>query len=160
MHEPAMIRAWAVLALASVAAVCAWPTSTDRQAADPKAVVRGYMEELLNERNWDKWDEYFSETVQFNETNISKDSVMAMSASLRSAFPDMQLSIEDQIAEGDKVATRVVFRGTHQGDFNGIPPTGRLVEYAGIAIDRIVDGKVVQMWHVANSSDIHRQLTN
>src|SRR5262249_59810614 len=70
---------------------------------------------------------------------------------MRGAFPDFRLTIEDQIAEGDKVVTRVTFSGTHSGEFRGIAPTGKQVKYSGIAIDRIVDGKVVEMWHVAET---------
>jgi steroid delta-isomerase-like uncharacterized protein len=65
---------------------------------------------------------------------------------LRQAFPDLQITVEDQIAEGDKVATRWRGRGTHQGDFLGIPSTGRPMEIAGITIFRLADGKIVESW--------------
>src|SRR5919202_3402005 len=57
------------------------------------------------------------------------------------AFPDLHTTVEDLIAEGDKVARRLTSRGTHQGEFMGIPPTGKQVSVTGIAIDRIKDGK-------------------
>jgi predicted ester cyclase len=66
--------------------------------------------------------------------------------------------VEDQIAEGDKVVTRVTFHGTHQGQFNGIAPTGKQVKWSGIAMDRIADGKVVEMWHVQNTTGLLQQL--
>ena len=59
-----------------------------------------------------------------------------------SAFSDFQHTIEDQITEGDKVATRLTASGVHTGDFLGVPPTGKRVTMTGIAIRRIVDGKV------------------
>jgi predicted ester cyclase len=68
----------------------------------------------------------------------------SMLRSMRGAFPDFHLTIEDQIAEGNKVITRVTFRGTHRGDYRGIAPTGKQIKYSGIAIDRIVDGKVAR----------------
>jgi predicted ester cyclase len=77
---------------------------------------------------------------------------------IRSAFPSHHLSVEDQIAEGDKVVTRVTFHGTHQGQFNGIAPTGKQVKWSGIAMDRIADGKVVEMWHVQNTTGLLQQL--
>jgi len=77
---------------------------------------------------------------------------------MRGAFPDFHLTIEDQIAEGNKVITRVTFRGTHQGDYRGIAPTGKQIKYSGIAIDRIVDGKVVEMWHVADTCGMLQQI--
>jgi len=60
----------------------------------------------------------------------------------RNAFPNVQMSVEDQIAEGDMVMTRWIGSGTHQGDLMGIAPTGNRVTVAGTSIERIVDGKV------------------
>ena len=62
------------------------------------------------------------------------------------AFPDGQFVVEDLIAEGDKVVARVTFRGTHQGEFMGMPPTGKQVSFTGIEIDRIEDDKFVETW--------------
>ncbi len=62
------------------------------------------------------------------------------------AFPDMHLTIEDQIAEGDRVVTRWTMRGTHRGELMGLPPTGQQVTVGGISIDRIAGGKVVEHW--------------
>ena len=64
----------------------------------------------------------------------------------RSAFPDMQLTVEDQIAEADKVVTRWRGEMTHSGDLAGVPPTGRRVAINGITIDRFEDGKIVEAW--------------
>jgi len=60
------------------------------------------------------------------------------------AFPDMKMSIEELIAKGDKVVLRFVCRGTHTGEFEGIPATGKQVEYGGIIIFRIENGKIVE----------------
>ncbi len=65
---------------------------------------------------------------------------------LREAFPDMQVTVEDQIAEGDKVVTRWTCRGTHKGEFQGMPPTGKQMTMTGITIFRIADGKLVEGW--------------
>jgi predicted ester cyclase len=64
----------------------------------------------------------------------------------RIAFPDLELTIEDQVAEGDEVVTRFTARGTHRGELMGIPPTGRKVVVTGISIDRLVNGKTVESW--------------
>jgi steroid delta-isomerase-like uncharacterized protein len=64
----------------------------------------------------------------------------------RNAFPEIQMTVEDLIAEGDKVVTRWTARGTHQGELMGIPPSGNPVEVTGITIDRIEGGKVVETW--------------
>jgi predicted ester cyclase len=64
----------------------------------------------------------------------------------RSAFPDMRLSVEDQVAEGDKVVTRWSAEMTHLGELGGAAPTGNRVTISGITIDRFEDGKVVEAW--------------
>jgi steroid delta-isomerase-like uncharacterized protein len=63
-----------------------------------------------------------------------------------SAFPDLSHTIEDQIAEGDKVVTRATDRGTHRGELMGIPPTGKQFSVTGINIIRIERGKIVEEW--------------
>ncbi|MGD9894224.1 MAG: ester cyclase [Dehalococcoidia bacterium] len=67
-------------------------------------------------------------------------------AMLRSAFPDLQVTIEDLIAEADRVVARLTMRGTHDGDFRGRTPTGRPVTWTGIVIYRLRDGRVVEQW--------------
>jgi predicted ester cyclase len=62
------------------------------------------------------------------------------------AFPDLRLTVEDIFSEGDMVAARVAFRGTHRGEFQGIPPTDKEVAFSSIEIDRMVDGKVEEHW--------------
>ncbi len=62
------------------------------------------------------------------------------------AFPDLRLTVEDIFSEGDMVATRVAFRGTHRGEFQGIPPTDKEVAFSSIEINRMVDGKVQEHW--------------
>jgi predicted ester cyclase len=64
----------------------------------------------------------------------------------RSAFPDVQYTVEDQIAEGDRVVTRWTARGTHKGELMGIPPTGKQAVVTGISISRFVGGKAVEGW--------------
>jgi len=79
-------------------------------------------------------------------------------AEVRRAFPNYHGTNEIQIAEGDMVANRFVFYGTHQGKFMGIAPTGREVRFTGLAIDRIVDGKIVENWIEGNLEDLLRQI--
>jgi len=64
----------------------------------------------------------------------------------RTAFPDVHFTVEDQIAEGDRVVTRWTARGTHQDAFMGIPPTGKQAMVTGISITRVASGKVVEGW--------------
>jgi steroid delta-isomerase-like uncharacterized protein len=71
---------------------------------------------------------------------------------LRGAFPDLQLKVEDQIAEGDTVVTRWVASGTHRGSFYGVPPSGRQGSMSGITLERMVDGMSQECW--TNSDDL------
>ncbi len=64
----------------------------------------------------------------------------------REAFPDMQVTVEDLVAEGNRVAARVTMRGTHQGVFQGLAPTGKRVEVRAMDMFRISDGKIVEHW--------------
>ena len=68
-------------------------------------------------------------------------------AMYRDAFPDLRITIEDQIAEGDKVVTRWTGTGTHQGEVLGIPASGKTSTITGIGIDRFEDGKIVEAWN-------------
>lgn len=79
-------------------------------------------------------------------------------AMFRTAFPDFQITLEDMIAEGDKVATRVTGRGTHKGEFQGIPPTGKQVTVAGIDIIRCAGGKCVERWGAFDNLGMMQQL--
>src|SRR3712207_2326253 len=79
-------------------------------------------------------------------------------AEIRQAFPDYRGTSEIQIAEGDMVANRWVAHGTHRGEFMGIAPTGREVTFRGIAIDRMADGKIVELWLEWDLEDVVRQI--
>jgi steroid delta-isomerase-like uncharacterized protein len=141
-------------------AACTHPALTEAKSMTPeqnKAIVRAYLEEISNQGNLLAFDRYFSADVVFNQSRDVKQQ-LARRQAIRTAFPDHHLVIEDQIAEGDRVVTRVTFRGTHLGEFNGIAATGKQVVYAGTAIDRLVDGKVVEMWHVANTMALLQQI--
>ncbi len=65
---------------------------------------------------------------------------------LRAAFPDLHFAVLDQIAEGDNVAVRYRFQGTHLGGFRGMPPTRKQVVYSGMLIYRIAEGKIAEQW--------------
>ena len=74
------------------------------------------------------------------------------------AFPDMHVTIEDQIAEGDKVASRLTVSGTHKGDFMGMAPTGKQMMITGIDIVHIKDGKAVERWGNLDDLGLMQQL--
>jgi steroid delta-isomerase-like uncharacterized protein len=74
------------------------------------------------------------------------------------AFPDIQITVDDEIAEGDRVVCRWTVTGTHQGEFMGIPPAGKAVTRAGVAIYRLVNGKIAENWLFADDVDFMQQL--
>jgi steroid delta-isomerase-like uncharacterized protein len=76
----------------------------------------------------------------------------------RAAFPDSDWSIEDLVAERDRVVARTVFRGTHLGDFFGIPASGKRVEVQGVHVIRIADGKVAEHWGTNDDLGLMRQI--
>ena len=76
----------------------------------------------------------------------------------RSAFPDLHVTTEDIVAEGDKVVSRWSARGTHQGELMGIAPTGNEVTFSGIDVLRIAGGKVVERWAEYNALEVMQQL--
>ena len=80
-------------------------------------------------------------------------------SSFLEAFPDVSFSVEDLIAEGDKVVSRYTARGTHRGETEEFgPPTGRQLEQEGITIHRIEDGKIVEEWNQYDNLSILQQL--
>jgi len=76
----------------------------------------------------------------------------------RNAFPDVHFTIDEQIAEGDKVMTRWTAHGTHQGELAGIPATGNLSTVTGIAVDRLVNGKIAESWGIFDQFRMMQQL--
>lgn len=128
-----------------------------------KALFHRYMDELANRGNMAAADELVAADVVEHEepppgTPPGREGVKHFFTMLRSAFPDIRITVEDQVAEGDKVVSRVVCRGTHRGEFMGLPPTGRQVEYEAIDIVRIIDGQIVEHWGVTDIYGLLRQL--
>jgi steroid delta-isomerase-like uncharacterized protein len=86
------------------------------------------------------------------------EGVKAQARSLRAAFPDLTVTIEDLVAEGDLVAVRATWRGTHQGNFRGVPPIGRRIELCGMAFWRIAGGQIRESWNLIDMPTLMRQL--
>jgi steroid delta-isomerase-like uncharacterized protein len=119
------------------------------------------IEEVWNRGNFEVVDEIiasdFAGHSSMGETH-GPDEVKQFFMSLRSAFPDIKFSIEDQIAEGDMIATRWSARATHTGDFRGIPATGRPGTITGVSIYRVVNGKLVEGWTNLDELGLLKQL--
>ena len=92
------------------------------------------------------------------EPNLSLDGFKEMMSGLLGAFPDLRLTIEDQIVAGDKVATRWTAQGTNSGPLGSMPATGRRIQISGLILDRVVDGKVVERWELWDQMAMLQQL--
>ena len=127
-----------------------------------KAIVRHFVEEAQSHGRLSAVDEYLAqEFVDHNAPAglpIDREGVKMQLTMLRTAFPDMQAVIHDQVAEGDKVVTRKSLRGAHLGDFLGIAPTGKAVSLEVIDILRIVDGKILEHWNTVDLLGVLYQL--
>jgi steroid delta-isomerase-like uncharacterized protein len=127
-----------------------------------KALVRRFVDEVQSAGNIDALDEICSPDFVNHSAPPGVPSncegVKQLTAMFRQAFPDSYFTVEDMMAEGDKVATRKTFHGTHQGEFMGILPTGQQVSMGLIDIVRIADGRVVEHWSMGDNLGMMQQL--
>lgn len=126
-----------------------------------KAIVRNHTE-LTNARDLDGAFAHFS--PGFVDHAVSPGMPPGIAGTrllfnmIFAAFPDLHATIEDIIAEGDKVVDRMTCEGTHQGFFMGAPPTGKRVKWSFIDIHRIADGKIVEHWVETDQMGLMQQL--
>jgi steroid delta-isomerase-like uncharacterized protein len=128
-----------------------------------KALVRRQEEELFGGGNLDVADEiYAPDYVGHDPSNPEEvrglQAAKQAAADYRRAFPDLRVTVEELIAEEDKVAARLRVRGTHLGDLNGIAPTGRRVDFTGIVISRVEGGRIAEDWANFDDLGMMRQL--
>ncbi len=127
-----------------------------------KTIERHYMEEVWTKGNLAAVDEFVATNyVDHNPMpDVSPDlqGLKQFVTVVTAAFPDWHPTIEDMIAEGDKVVVRFRGSGTHKGEFMGIPPTGKQVTMMAIAIHRIAGGKIVENWLQADMLGMMVQL--
>src|ERR687894_882814 len=127
-----------------------------------KATFRRYIEEVQHQGNLEVADEIFDRYIshQSDGSTLERgpEDVKRFTEEYRSAFPDWRISIDEQIAEGDKVVSRVTLRGTHQRQFRDMEPTGKEVELKAVTIFRFSEeGKVVETWDFFDQLRLMRQ---
>ena len=122
-------------------------------AEENKEKARRLMEEAFGQGKVDVVDEVLAPNFVCYDPNSEAgevrgaDTIKGEIEYFRNAVPDLTYTVEDQIAEGDKVVTRYTASGTHQGEFFGVRPTGNRIEMSGIQIDRFDEsGKMVEEW--------------
>ena len=133
-------------------------------AEENKAIFRRYAEEVGNQHNFEIVDQIFERYIahQPDGSTLERgpEDVKRFQGEFHSAFSDFHINIEEQIAEGDKVVSRYTMRGTHQGDFRGMAPTGKEIEIKGVTIFRFSpEGKVVETWDSYDQLSLMRQST-
>lgn len=126
-----------------------------------KNIVRRYQE-CYNSNNLDGLDEVMAFDVLMPKIMPNMPSGLEGAKAVHQktliGMPDFHTEIQDLIAEGDKAVARVIMTGTHTGDFYGIPATGKRVEFTGMFIARIADGKIVEHWGEEDSYGLLLQL--
>ena len=129
------------------------------------AVVRRFVDEVQNEHNLDVIDELFSpdctnhtQPAGMPEVAPGPAAFKEFFGSLLQGFPDASMTIEDQVAEGDKVVTRKTLRANHKGELFGIPATGKPVEIGIIDIWRVQGGKLTDHWGIVDQMGMMQQM--
>jgi steroid delta-isomerase-like uncharacterized protein len=127
-----------------------------------KALFRRWFEEVVTGGRLDVADELLSPDYRLHLPGstepVDAGAHKRLVATFRSAFPDWTESVEDAIAEGDKVVLRVTGRGAHQGAFDGVPATGRVVTVTGIGIARVHDGRIAEAWAAYDALGLMQQV--
>ncbi len=126
-----------------------------------KVLVRRFLEEGYNKRNLAIADELLSPTLVisfFGSVLKGPEGWKKLANVFLTAFPDIYVSIEETIAEGDKVVASWTCRGTHKGPLKGVAPTGKVVTWKGIAIYRVSDGKIVEAEGLNDALGIMQQI--
>ena len=135
-----------ILAVAAISA-CG---GNDPSSSENKVVVRRFVQEFKNNANHDIVDELFTEAFvhHFTDPRLppGREAMKLLGQSIVAGFPDVKATVEDLLAEDDKVIERTSVRATHSGEFNGIPPSGKQVVWTEIHIYRLEDGKIAELW--------------
>jgi steroid delta-isomerase-like uncharacterized protein len=152
----------AVATIAVLAGVTPWEVNaSDRVRADSlelnKSITRRVYEEGLSQGRFEvPYSEDF--VGHGGKATFTHADGMAEARGWRKAFPDLKITVEEQVAERDLVAVRWTARGTNTGAGNGIPATGRAVETAGTTLFRVTGGRIAEEWTCANSLGLMKQL--
>lgn len=118
--------------------------------AENKGLVRREYEQGVNPKNFGVRDEVLANNFVAHfpghEPIQGIEAFRQFTSAFFTAFPDLQTTIEDLMAEGDRVAVRQTWRGTHSASFQGIPPTGKRITFTSIEIYRVASGKLAEEW--------------
>jgi len=147
--EPVKLAAW--IATLLLLAACGG-------AEDSKALASGYLQALLVEQAFERWDEFFAPDAHINGSGFARRYMEETARGLATGFPDLALIVDEQLVDGDSVVTRFTLEGTHDGPFSSVAPTGRRVRFRGVAVDRLVEGRIVSSWQYIDLWSAAQQL--
>jgi len=118
--------------------------------------------EALNARDYDALDQWFAPDVlahhPYGPPMQGRDEMKRFMKMARVAFPDLRLSTHEMVGEGDTLITKYVAEGTHQGDYMGVPASGKPVRFAGVQILRFANGKIVDDWEIWDQLGMMQQM--
>ena len=126
-----------------------------------KDIVQRYWDGKWNTRDTGILDELMAPDVVYHGTSMEMNGIeeyKQVYSSFLSAFHDTQVTFEDLIAEGDKVMSQITIRGTHKGELEGMPPTGKTFTSSFFTVFRLVDGKIVEEWEIIDELGMMMQL--
>ena len=123
-----------------------------------EAIIRRYWQELWTEGKVELASEVYAETFRENSETLTPAEFAHHAAGWRAHFKDFTVTVDELISCGDRVITRVTYRGTHIGDFRMLPATGRSFELTGIDIFEFAHSRVVQHWHETDHLQMFQEL--
>ena len=122
---------------------------------DNKAIVRRYLEEIINQGDMSAADEILAPDYVNRSSGggigLSRGDFLQSLVALRTAFPDWHVTIEEMVAEGDLVVDRMRISATHTGSVNGVPPSGRRIATLAMHMWRVADGKLAEGWYTTDA---------
>jgi steroid delta-isomerase-like uncharacterized protein len=129
-----------------------------------KALARREVEEIFTQGKLDVADEIYTSDFVDHDLVLPQEmngpeEMKEYVGMYRSAFPDLRVTLEDQVAEGDKVVNRWTARGTHRGEYMGVAPTGEEVTFVGMHISRVKEGKIAENWEIYDALSLVRQIS-
>jgi steroid delta-isomerase-like uncharacterized protein len=124
-------------------------------------LARRFFDDVWSEGRYDVVDLLLGSDHRHHisgDTLVGRQAVKDLAGSLRGAFPDLRFAIEDTMADGDRVLVRWTARGTHTGTLGGVEGTGRQVEWTGMDLLRMADGRIVELWGNNDALGLWEQL--
>ena len=129
------------------------------------AFIHRWFEEVWNKKREDAVDEMMAEdgvghglTGPEGETIRGPESFKKLQRAFLSAYPDLRITVEDTVVEGDKIAARCRVTGSHKGEGVGVAPTDNKVDFTGMLMVRVKDGKIVEAWNEFNFMEMYSQV--